>query len=179
MSGVVGDAGFVYFIATESGSAIKIGAAKDPDARLRSLQTGNHERLRLLKTIYCDEPELREAEYHRDLESARIRGEWFESDGVMAALDLPRDDLPFLEMRGVPAGFPPTVLRELLEESEAKRYALEREVARARGWIWRCAREIRDLTRAADELLAHICPWEEPRSDAQLAALEARWGSRV
>ena len=38
---------FVYVIAEKDGGAVKIGVAKDPIARLRSMQTGNPRRLRI------------------------------------------------------------------------------------------------------------------------------------
>jgi hypothetical protein len=170
MSGVVGKSGFVYFIATESGSAVKVGAARDPKKRLSSLQTGNHERLHLLRTIHFDDPEGAEADYHRSLAAARIRGEWFESEAILDFLG--RDDFPFLERRlGNVCGLGPAILREVLEESEAKRSGLESALSRARGHIWRCAREIRLLTADAQR------GWTTRLSDERLAALEAKWGS--
>ena len=65
----------VYFIASETGP-IKIGIAANPPSRLSTLQTGHHEKLRLLVT--CEGGEEREKEYHRRFAAHRRHGEWFE-----------------------------------------------------------------------------------------------------
>ncbi len=69
----------IYFIRPESGSAVKIGYCKaDPVKRLRALQTGHPERLRLIAVI--DGPEagrMGEAEWHGRFAADRLHGEWF------------------------------------------------------------------------------------------------------
>lgn len=58
-----------------SSEPIKIGVAKDVRARIRGLQTGNPELLRLLYVLPGDN-EL-EWQLHRKLKGSRIQGEWF------------------------------------------------------------------------------------------------------
>ncbi|KTW01302.1 GIY-YIG nuclease family protein [Sphingomonas sanguinis] len=67
----------VYFIGSElkTGALVKIGHSVYPEARLRSLQTGNHERLQ----IFAMAPGGREqeAKYHSRWRARRPSGEWF------------------------------------------------------------------------------------------------------
>lgn len=74
-----GGESFVYFIESVGSDAVKIGKADDPILRMRDLQIGNPNELRLLGAIVGDLG--RENELHRlgRLERRRIRGEWFDA----------------------------------------------------------------------------------------------------
>lgn len=67
--------GFVYFIQGENGGAIKIGFSKNPDSRLRELQTSYPDMLKIL----CLVPGSYKAEkeYHENFKDIRLNGEWF------------------------------------------------------------------------------------------------------
>ena len=65
----------VYFIQRGAFGPIKIGTAADPAARLRALQTGSDEPLRLLGSMDGGRP--MEASLHRRFGRARLSGEWF------------------------------------------------------------------------------------------------------
>lgn len=67
----------IYFIQCGNSGPIKIGFTTDGGLRkrLRSLQIGNHELLRVLKTVCGDHAE--ERALHSRFASSRIRGEWF------------------------------------------------------------------------------------------------------
>lgn len=67
---------FVYFIRSGEHGLIKIGRALDVEARLRSLQTGSGEVLRLLLAIPPGGP--REDELHARFAEHRRHGEWFD-----------------------------------------------------------------------------------------------------
>lgn len=83
--GVYGeDACFVYVIQAESGP-IKVGVAKDPEARLRAHQTSNFEELTLLHVLPGSHRQ--EADLHRRLKGARVRGEWFAGPAVPAFIE--------------------------------------------------------------------------------------------
>ena len=69
----------IYFIQAGENGPIKIGNAQNPRDRLKDLQVGNHETLRLIATIPGG-PD-REREIHRDLEVFCYRGEWFCPNG--------------------------------------------------------------------------------------------------
>lgn len=70
-----GTAGYVYFIQCETGF-IKIGfATGNPEARLVTLQSGNHEKISLLGFVCAERQE--EARLHLLFRSLRHRGEWF------------------------------------------------------------------------------------------------------
>jgi hypothetical protein len=65
----------VYLIANESGQ-VKIGySAKSPEARLKSMQTGNHEKLTLVWVIAGDDND--ERILHNVFKDKRVKGEWF------------------------------------------------------------------------------------------------------
>lgn len=84
----------VYFIGEiENGCfSIKIGVAKDIEARKRNLQTGNSLELRLLGWINSADAFQLERHLHQKFEANRVRGEWFAIE--------PADVLPVLMQAG-------------------------------------------------------------------------------
>jgi hypothetical protein len=70
--------GFVYFIQGECGGAIKIGYSKNVSQRLKELQTGYPDVLKVIKMIHGNE--AREALIHEELAGYRLNGEWFRPD---------------------------------------------------------------------------------------------------
>lgn len=68
----------VYFIGTrlEPGKLVKVGFSRDPKARLRALQTGHGEVLRIFATTPGGKD--LEAKYHRRWSLRRRQGEWFQ-----------------------------------------------------------------------------------------------------
>jgi hypothetical protein len=75
-----GSPSFVYVVQGEPGTPIKVGVAKDPMARLRGLQTGNPQRLRILCVIPGDH--ALETALHDRLRDSRVLGEWFGEPGI-------------------------------------------------------------------------------------------------
>ena len=78
----------IYFIQAGNDGPIKIGKAQSPEARRRELQTGNHEKLNLIKVIPGESE--REDSIHNDLRSHqyRPRSEWFSATPeVLAYID--------------------------------------------------------------------------------------------
>ena len=71
---------FVYVIREKGDEAIKVGVAKDPAERLKTLQTGNRRELVLLHVIPGGHDT--ESHFHRRLWDYRVRGEWFEGKAV-------------------------------------------------------------------------------------------------
>lgn len=67
----------IYFIA--SSTSIKIGKAKNPNSRIKQLQTGNVDKLYLAYLEESDNDKVREKELHTLFQNSRIRknGEWF------------------------------------------------------------------------------------------------------
>jgi hypothetical protein len=65
----------IYFIQSGKSDLVKIGYAADPQTRLRQLQCGNPEPLRLIATK--DGEKDAEGQWHRRLAHLRVRGEWF------------------------------------------------------------------------------------------------------
>lgn len=74
--------GFVYFIQPEGGGLIKIGWAKDPDARRTLLQCGSPVKLKLCRA----QPGAMEDEksLHRIFAELREHGEWFRAHPALA-----------------------------------------------------------------------------------------------
>lgn len=75
---------FVYIIATmlNDGPAapVKVGIANDPFSRLKSVQTGNPHRLRLLAAIAVPDRSIAvelERAFHSVMDQYRMHGEWF------------------------------------------------------------------------------------------------------
>jgi hypothetical protein len=74
----------IYFIATESDSAVKIGyTSTNPISRLAALQTGHHEKLRLIAVTEGDE--AYERQLHSIFEDDRLEGEWFRPSEYLQA----------------------------------------------------------------------------------------------
>lgn len=70
--------GHIYFIQVGVDGPIKIGFSSDVAQRLRTLQTGHTEKLRLLhKQVGTKEDE---AALHRKFRNIHIKGEWYEAD---------------------------------------------------------------------------------------------------
>jgi hypothetical protein len=70
----------VYFVQAGDGGPIKIGRARNPLARMRSLQVSNHEILAFLGQSPCLEEQKAHAverALHNECAAFHIHGEWF------------------------------------------------------------------------------------------------------
>ncbi len=66
----------IYFAQADGTDLVKIGCtAGDPTKRLRELQTGCPQPLKLIAAV--DGGEADEARWHRDFAADRVNGEWF------------------------------------------------------------------------------------------------------
>ena len=73
---------FVYAIReTETGN-IKLGISKDPEARLRQLQTGNSQQLELIAYKKAENKYADEKALHNQAAAYHIRGEWFDPASI-------------------------------------------------------------------------------------------------
>lgn len=71
---------YVYFIQGTETKRVKIGRGFNPEARLKSFQTGIHEPLVILGRCACESVEdskSLESFLHQKLKHLRIHGEWF------------------------------------------------------------------------------------------------------
>jgi hypothetical protein len=93
----------VYVVQMAKAKHVKIGVARDIAKRLRGLQSGNPERLKVLHTFagdYTDEKHL-----HGALTAWRLSGEWFRwGDPVKQAVTLLKDGKTALEVARVLTG---------------------------------------------------------------------------
>ena len=74
--------GYVYFIKPlHRHGPIKIGKAKNVEARLSGLQTSHYEPLEVFAAFESNEPLADEARWHARYRSDHVRGEWFAASG--------------------------------------------------------------------------------------------------
>jgi len=75
------DTHYIYVIADEDGF-LKIGHSNNPLTRIKTLQGGNRQRLRLLRyyPMFGYEAVRYENWLHKDLELDHVQGEWFRCD---------------------------------------------------------------------------------------------------
>lgn len=73
--------GFVYFIQGSCGGAIKIGYSKDPEERLKTLQTGYPDILKIL--LLVPGSERTEQYFHNKFAEYRLNGEWFRPESAI------------------------------------------------------------------------------------------------
>ena len=70
----------VYFIQSGKKGPVKIGVSSDPIERMKTMQTGNPENLKLIAELICkSKKHAYEIEYklHKRFKWAKKRGEWF------------------------------------------------------------------------------------------------------
>lgn len=65
--------GFVYFV--HNGEHVKIGWSKDWKGRLRTLQTSNPAKLKIMLVIVGSRAD--EGDLHAEFQADRVRGEWY------------------------------------------------------------------------------------------------------
>lgn len=70
----------LYFIQARTTGRIKIGRSVNPKRRLRALQTGNANELKLIASL--EGLGWRERDLHETLREWRVSGEWFDYDCV-------------------------------------------------------------------------------------------------
>lgn len=70
--------GYLYFIQCNGPTGpVKIGYAKDVDARLSNIRMSNPYPLALLASVHIENPDIVEGQLHTRLAKSRLRGEWF------------------------------------------------------------------------------------------------------
>lgn len=81
----------VYFIQSGDAGAIKIGIARNPEKRLRGLQTSHHEKLHI--RVVTSGGAAQEQAYHARFAEHRLHGEWFEQHpDILAEIERLRGD---------------------------------------------------------------------------------------
>lgn len=88
------ESGYVYFIQAADGGPVKIGWAKDPAARLLTLQCGNPQELVIRSTRFFDDAIMAEQNFHKLFWQLRVRGEWFNANPLLCDIGqcIPDDD---------------------------------------------------------------------------------------
>jgi hypothetical protein len=144
--------GFVYFVQLEDNGPVKIGRGRDPERRLRALQTGSPHKLNLRHVVPGDH-NLETALHHR-FAPARISGEWFGAEYLQIILafcaELAREAI-----EASPDGNPPSIVGAQVRgyrETLALRADIERH--------WRNGHPPDDIARFAgitrEELDQHL-----------------------
>jgi|TARA_R110002153_G_scaffold37013_1_gene108998 hypothetical protein len=68
----------MYLYCISDGSLCKFGFSIDPARRLKTLQTGNANKLKLIHTVQVDEGVTKlERKLHKEYANLRVHGEWF------------------------------------------------------------------------------------------------------
>jgi predicted GIY-YIG superfamily endonuclease len=78
----------VYLLQSKENGLYKIGTSKDPNRRVKQLQTGSGETLYLLHEYESKYATIIEKAFHSTYSYTRKEGEWFDLD-IFAALDFP------------------------------------------------------------------------------------------
>lgn len=73
---------YVYAIREQETGRVKLGISKDPEQRLRTLQTGNSSKLELVAYKKAENRFKDEQQLHKLAANEHIRGEWFEGGAV-------------------------------------------------------------------------------------------------
>lgn len=73
---------YVYFILAPQSDCVKIGRAKNPETRLKALQTASPDELELLLML-PHSPPFEEHQLHKRFDKYRTQGEWFEYCGEL------------------------------------------------------------------------------------------------
>ena len=73
---------FVYAIREKDTGNVKLGISRDPQQRLRQLQTGNSSELELVAYRKAENRFADERAIHADADAYRLRGEWFSAGAV-------------------------------------------------------------------------------------------------
>jgi predicted GIY-YIG superfamily endonuclease len=83
---------YVYLIQCEATGNTKIGRSKNPEERIKSLQTSNAGKLRIISKIVCNDGDahLLEQRLHKEYKDKRLHGEWFK---------LTRDDIEIISKK--------------------------------------------------------------------------------
>lgn len=76
---------FIYIIREKDSGNIKIGISRNPEARLKQLQTGNSQPLELVSFRSAENRFVDERALHNDAEDFHLRGEWF-SDSALEVI---------------------------------------------------------------------------------------------
>ena len=74
---------YIYVIQEEVSKAFKIGISKNPQVRLKQLQTGNSSKLSLIYTTKAESRFKDELELHKLFEEYKLQGEWFQLNNII------------------------------------------------------------------------------------------------
>lgn len=69
---------YVYLIRSKETNRYKIGKSKNPEKRLKQLQTGSSEQLELIEKFQSKYPFLIESTMHNRYSYVKMIGEWFD-----------------------------------------------------------------------------------------------------
>lgn len=69
---------YVYLISDSNTYNYKIGISKNPEKRIKSLQTGNDNKLKIIHKVLCENYMKVEKALHNKYSFLKINGEWFE-----------------------------------------------------------------------------------------------------
>jgi predicted GIY-YIG superfamily endonuclease len=69
---------YVYLISDSNTYNYKIGISNNPEKRIKELQTGNENKLKIIHKVLCENYKNVETALHNQYSFLEINGEWFE-----------------------------------------------------------------------------------------------------
>lgn len=82
---------YLYVISQAQSDFCKVGITSDVPARIRQLQTGNPEKIIILRVIVCKDEEQAKAlekAFHERYADFKAQGEWFAVNGIRVLSDI-------------------------------------------------------------------------------------------
>lgn len=69
----------------QCGGFIKVGVSSNPESRVKSLQTGNPNKITIIARVWEDNATQAEAYFHSKFSNQKSIGEWFEINDSIAS----------------------------------------------------------------------------------------------
>ena len=69
---------YVYLISDSNTYNYKIGISNNPEKRIKELQTGNENKLKIIHKVLCENYKNVETALHNQYSFLKVNGEWFE-----------------------------------------------------------------------------------------------------
>ena len=166
--------GWVYWIGGDTGP-IKIGWSKDPQKRVRELQTGSPIALTVVHQVAGTTAD--ERRWHKKLSDHRLHGEWFMRDAALrAATTMETVEFRIWPQLGVVTGDTVRELKTVLRRHRGS-YVVTIRIATPAGWRellladrWGVNPTL-DLEDELDDVFQRLCPQSSPSGVARRCVL--------
>ena len=158
----------VYLI-TDNNGFTKIGVANDADARLKELQTGNANKLTILRVFFLrrvNDYDIEKALHFR-YKDCRACGEWFKDEGIKELIELSEGQIEQLikaALKDYRKNYKYSDYIELTEIARPSEQQLKDKITRLEKYTQRLKHEVDNKRKKEKELLKRIKELEESKS---------------